>query len=255
MGNPVTWDADAVVTALRSTIGDPAGATVPRWSDTELDNYYNRAQLQVVLDADITVKAMWDTTIVESQREYKLPDAFFKAERVQYIAPSDTDIRELRYMSRAAYRSWVLRDEDNEGEPTNYYLWRKTGDDPVSDGGSPSVAQPGSIFLHPTPNAAAAGANKLRIYGYKFPDSIANASGTKLVELEAPYVEAALMYAASLVKADDGEMGESNAFLVRFENQMDKVTAAQAREDRSRYSRAMPKGSRDRYSRAFPIRW
>jgi len=66
--------------------------------------------------------------------------------------------------------------------------------------------------------------------------------GTKVVEIEPPYIEAALMYAASLIKADDGEMGESNAFLARYEAQIDKVMTALARKDRSRQTKIVPKG-------------
>jgi hypothetical protein len=188
MGDPVVWDADKVVTALRNTVGDPSGATNVRWTDDEMDLYYNRGALQVVLDA--------------------------------------------------------------EGEPTHYYLWRKLGDDPLS---SAAKGQPGSIFLHPVP--AAAGTDKLRIYGYKYPDAIANTAGTAIVELHAVHVEAALLYAASLIMADDGEPAQSAFFLARYEDQVKKVLGSLARKDRSGTSRLMPKGSRQIYPARTVIGW
>jgi hypothetical protein len=216
-----------------------------------MDRYYNRGALQAVLDSDVILKSVFYTDLVADQREYKLSPSHWKIESAQYIATADTDIREMRYMSRNEYRNWILRDEDATGEPTHYYFWRKLGDSP-----EPTTAQPPSIFLHPTPGTAEAGTANLRLYTYKYPDLIdSEGSPGVVVELEPPYVEAALMYAASMVKADDGEMGESNAFLARYEAQIDKVRSSLAREDRSRFSRIMPKGSRDAYHQMWPIRW
>ena len=240
MGAPLVWAASTVITALRNTVGDPSGASVGRWTAAELDSYYNRAQLQVVGDTTKVLETIWFASPTDGQREYKLPAGFFQAKTVIY-APTTADHRVLNALNTDEYNAWVRGDETNEAEPTDYYFWRKLGDDPTT-------TQPPSIFLHPTPSTTVTtdnAATGLIVYGYKHPDTIdSTANPTFVVELEAPYVEAALMYAAHLVHLDDGDEGRARSRLEMYQSRITMVKESIITKDRSRPSRMMAKGAR-----------
>jgi len=218
MGSPRTWTGTNAIAALRNTIGDPSGASVTRWTDAELWLYLDRGQMQVTLDTNGTaVETVWEVTLADGQREYKLADNIYRILDVHFVfsAADRTDLRRLQYLTWGEYQDFGFgRDETTEGEPAYYYLWRKLGDDPTT-------AQPESIYFHPTPGAAE-DTKKVEIHGYKYPDDIA-ADTTKAMELPAPYVEAAITYAAALVKMDDDEMGAAQAFEARYERQVQKI--------------------------------
>jgi hypothetical protein len=240
MGSPLVWTAATAVTAVRNTIGDPAGAATTRWSATEIDGYLNRAQLSVVRDCEVSLETSWTADITAGTREYKMPSSFYKTESADWIHVARTDIRHLRPVSYAYYRDVILRDETTQDEPQVYYFWRKLGDDPTT-------SQPTSIYLHPTPNfSTAAGNDFLEVHGYKYPDTIdSTGAPTKVLELEPPYVEAAVMWACYLILSDDGDPRATEK-LRTYELLVEKTRSAMARKDLSTASRLRPKGSRYR---------
>lgn len=234
MGAPLIWLGSTAITALRNTIGDPSGATQTRWTDAELAAYLNRGQLQVTLDEPRMFLTEWTLSTADGTREYALPPSWVATQSVQLIRTANSDIVQLQNVSYETYQTWVLGDETAEAEPNLYYVWRKLGADPTTH-------QPPSLFLHPTPDAV----YSLRIVGFKMPDDIA-ADTSKVMELEALFVEAAIMYAASLAMFDDDDLGRRDRFMVEYEKMADKVTGAIDRRDYSRVSRLMPKGGRGR---------
>lgn len=258
MGTAVVWTAAIVNASLRRTIGDPAGPTVTRWSNTDLDDYFNRAALQVCLDAETAIETAWQATLVVAQREYAAPQNFFKAESVRFLASTvadRSDIRELEYIPFPVYRNRIMRDEVEQGEPVAYTIWRKLGSDPNS------ATMPTSLYMIPTPDAASAaahgGTDNLEIFGYKYPDQI-DSTGLPLrtVELEPHMIDAAIFYAASLVFEDDGEVARARGLLDRYEMQVPKIRSALVDKDRSDVSMIVRKGARKGFRRSIaPFRW
>jgi hypothetical protein len=226
-----------------------------------VDDYFNRAQLQVALDIPHAFETVWKDSLVEDQREYTLPDSFYQVDHVRFIASSPaatvrTDVRRLEGVSMEEYKRWIMRDEDNTGQPAAYYFWRKLGQD------GDDAQQPPSIYLHPTPGADEVDTDNLEVWGYKYPDEIDSTGGapapTTTVELEPAYIEAAIMYAAHLMMADDNDMARSDRFLVRYREQIEKSLGAMSRRDRGDFQQILPKGARRnqyRYGRGVPIRW
>jgi hypothetical protein len=176
----------------------------------------------------------WTVTLVNNQREYKLPPNHFKPASVEYVRTASTDIVRINYIDNYEYWETLLGDEGATGEPRYYYLWRKLGDDPTT-------TQPGSILLHPTPGTAENG-KTLRLWGYKHPDAVSASDLTKVLEIEAPYVEAAVLYASHLAKRDDGDITEAEALMAMYERVITKVKQARARQDLSTTSRMLPRG-------------
>jgi hypothetical protein len=209
-----------------------------RWTAAEVDGYLNRAMLQVVIDAEVVLETSFTASIVANQREYKMPAAFYKMESVQWVHVANTDIRELRNVSFAYYRDTILRDEQTTGDPLVYYFWRKLGDDPTT-------SQPTSLFVYPTPSFSTSGSNDIfRIHVYKYPDAIDSTTfPTRVVELEPPHVEAAVMWAAYLMLSDDGD-GRATEKRAAYESLVEKVKSSLARKDLSRTSRMRPMGAR-----------
>lgn len=250
MGNPFVWTGTNALAALRTTIGDPdpGGNYTPHWSDAELVGYLNRAQLQVVLETETVIESVWTTALVDGQREYKLPAAFHKATGVDYIATARSDVRPLEPLEWQEYRDLYLNDEDAEGAPCWYYFWRKTGDDPTT-------TQPASVYIHPTPGSAEDGKD-IEIHGYKHPDAIAAGDLTPVLELEAPYVEAAISWAAMTAMTDDGDTSIADRLERRYAFQISQIRQALVQKDRSSVSRIRPRGERDlEYSSTYWTPW
>lgn len=241
MGTPLKWTASTAVTAIRNTVGDPStGTNTPRWSASEVDGYFNRAAIQVVLDAEVPLRTAWTFSLVSGQREYSLPSNFYKAQKVTWIKTS-VDKRKLKFIPFEVYSDMNVQDETRTGEPLGYYVWAKMGTDPTD-------YQPPIIGFHPTPGAAEAadpGTDNLEIHGYKFPDTIdSTTSGTKIVELPIPAVEAAVQYAAYLMKSDDGDPS-ATVQLGIYERAVQKIVESLARrDDLSGPARIRPKGYR-----------
>jgi hypothetical protein len=236
MGNPLLWTAATVVTSIRNTIGDPStGTNTPRWSASEIDGYYNRAAIQVVLDTEVPLKTTWTFSLVSGQREYSMAPNFYKASLLQWVK-SSTDRRRLQHIAFEVYRDLHVQDETRTGEPLAYYQWSKMGTDPTT-------YLPPLVFIHPTPGAAE-DATTIQVYGYKFPDAINSTSaGTAVVELPIPHVEAAVLYASFLILSDDGDPGASVKFQL-YERNTQKIMESMAREDLSGPARIRPKGHR-----------
>jgi hypothetical protein len=240
MGDPYVWTGTAALSALRRSIGDPdpGGNYTPRWSDAELVDYLNRAQLHVALECEVSLKAVWSTDLVDGQREYKLPPNFFKSTGVDYVAVSRSDVRPLTHLTWQEYRDRFLSNEDAEGEPCWYHFWRKTGDDPTT-------TQPPSIYIFPTPGTNEDG-NAIEVHGFKHPDAISSGDLAPVLELEAPYVEAALTYASMLVAQDDSDHSSEDRRERRFLRQVDRIRQSLALTENSSVSHIRARGSRHR---------
>lgn len=239
MGNPLLWTASTAVTAVRNTIGDPStGTNTPRWSAAEIDGYFNRAQIQVVLDAEIPLRTTWTFSLVAAQREYSMHANFHKAAKVTWIKTS-TDRRTLQVIPFEVYRDLNVQDETRTGDPLGYYFWNKMGTDPTT------APHPPLMYIHPTPGSAQAGSANLEIHGYKHPDTIDSTTNpTRVVELPVHYVEAAVMYASYLILSDDGDP-KAPSQLAIYERTVQKVVESMARrDDLSGPARIRPKGSR-----------
>lgn len=236
MGTPYVWSGTNAVAAIRDTVGDPVGATTTRMTDATIVGYLNRAMLQVVLDCERSLETSWTFTLVASQREYSMHAAFYKVARVEYIFTASTDIRRLEPMTRNQYDTYFGTDEGTTDEPRWYYFWRKLGTDPTS-------TIPPLLFLHPTPGSGENG-KTVRVTGFKYPDAVSSSDLTKVLELEAPYVEAAVLWAAMLIATDENDDGRAASLEARYERQVNKVRQSQAQKVLSAPSRLMPRNSR-----------
>jgi hypothetical protein len=68
---------------------------------------------------------------------------------------------------------------------------------------------------------------------------------TKILELEAPYVEAAILWAAMLIATDENDDGRAQLLEGRYERQVNKVRQSQAQNRHlSVPSRLVPRDSR-----------
>lgn len=233
MGVPFAWTGARFVEALRNTVGDPEAQST-RWSTPTLVGYGNRAQQQLVLDTEISLETQWEATLVDGQFEYKMPDNFIQDRRTEYFAAAD-DVRQLQRLNQADYDEWFSRNPSVTGEPTMYYFWRKLGDDLTT-------IQPVSIFLIPIPDAVAEG-NTLKVWGYKLPDAIDADDLGKVLEFSSAYCEALVLYAASLVKLDDGEETFADRLTARYESQVMKIKDVLARKSRADRPRMRPRSS------------
>lgn len=233
MGTPFVWTGEVFVEALRNTVGDPAAQST-RWNTPTLVGYGNRAAQQLILDTEITLETQWEATIVDGQSEYKMPENFVQDRSVEYVKASD-DVQRLTRLNQADYEEWFHRDPTIPGEPTSYYFWRRLGDDLTS-------YQPTSIFLIPTPNATA-DSKTLRVWGYKLPDKIDADDLGKVLEFTPTFCEALVLYAAQLVKLDDGEPQFADKLLGRYEAQVLKIKDVLARKSRADRPRMRPRSS------------
>jgi hypothetical protein len=233
MASPFLWNGNSFVEALRNTIGDPEAQST-RWSTPTLVGYGNRAQQQLVLDTEIAIETQWETTLVDGQLEYKMPENFIQDRRTEYFAAAD-DVRCLQRLNQADYDSWFSRNPTVTGEPTMYYFWRKLGEDL-------GTYQPTSIFLIPTPDVVAEG-NTLKVWGYKLPDEMHIDSLWRSLEFHPAHCEALVLYAASLVKLDDGEETFADRLTARYESQVMKIKDVLARKSRADIPRMRPRSS------------
>lgn len=226
-----------LVAKLRNTVGDPSGATQTRWMDEELADYLDRGQMQVALDEPRIFQTQWTCDLTAGTREYALPSNWIAVQSVEFIHVSATDIRKLVGVSYETYQNWLLHDEDAQGDPEYFYIWRKLGSTATGH-------IPPSIFLHPTPQTSTSGSDdRLRIVGYKMPDDVAEDT-SKTAELEALFVEAAVMYAAALVFMDDEDLARHDRAMAMYREMVEKIISVIARRDFSRSSRLLPKGAR-----------
>lgn len=237
MGSPVLWTTAVAVTAVRNSIQDPASAASQRWTNAEIVSYLNRALLQLVADVETPIETSWTSDITEDEREIALPAAHVKPKVVEYIK-SASDVRRLEYLNREEYEACYSRDPTKTGEPTYYFLWAKKGEDPTT-------YQPGSIYLVPTPNATAAGTDKLRIWGYKVPDELSYEGGAEdnTIELEPPYIEAMLQFAAGLVKQDDGDHAAYDRMMANYERMVRKIMDLRSRKSKGSFQGVPPRSS------------
>jgi hypothetical protein len=233
VGNPTLWTGAAAITALRNTVQDPSGAAVTRWADADMAKYLDRAVQRIVADTETAVETSWTAALVDGTREYALPANFFKDKVVEYVKET-TDVRRLVYLNREEFEERFARDPTASGEPVYYWYWARKGSDPTT-------YQTGSIYLSPVPDAVA-DTKTLRIWGYKVPDSIA-ADTTKTIELEPVYVEAMLMYAASLVKMDESDLGAQDRFLALYERMSRTIMDNRAQKSKSRISQIRQRDS------------
>jgi hypothetical protein len=221
----------------RNTIGDPSGATTQRWTDAEIEGYANRAQYQVVLDTEVSLEAVFTIALVESQSEYELPTSFIRDKHVEYEA-STTDIRRLTYLTHDEYNRSHSRNPTTESEPIYYWYWNKVGTDPA-------LIQPTSIHIVPTPNATAAAATGIRIYGYKYPNQLdlTSPSPDDALQLPMPYSEAIVLKVAEFVKLDDDDMPGAERIEAKYQRQISKILDFQSHKTRSEISRIKPRSS------------
>lgn len=233
MGTPFVWTGEAFIEALRNTIGDPEAQST-RWSTPTLVGYGNRAMLQLVLDTEVTLETQWETSLIDGQAEYTMPDSFIQDRRSEYIRDTN-DVMQLQRLNTADYEDWFHRTPDTTGEPVFYYFWRKLGDDLTT-------IQPTSVVLLPTPDAAADG-KTLKVWGYKLPDQLDPDDLAKSIEFMPPHCEALVMYAAHLVKLDDNEPVFADKLLVRYEQQVTKIKDVIARKSRADKPRIRPRTS------------
>ena len=235
MGTPHLWTGTSFRTAIRNMIQDPTSAASQRWTDAELlDDYGNRAILQVVLDTETAVETSWTVPLVTATREYALPSNFLK-DKVVEVVKETTDVRRLAYLERDQFEDLYSRDPTSAGEPGFYWYWARKGSDPTT-------YQTGSIYFHPVPTAAE-NTKLVRIWGYKMPDALAAADLTKTVELDGPFVEAALSYAAMLVKADDRDTALADFHKGNYREQIQKILDFRASKTKSRVGRIVPRES------------
>jgi len=190
--------------------------------------------MQLVLDTEVTLETQWEATIQLDQSEYQMPDNFIQDRRVEYVI-STNDVQQMVRLNTADYEDWFHRTPNTSGEPKFYYFWRKLGADLGAN-------QPTSIFLLPVPNAAAE--NKiLKVWGYKLPDQMHVDALWQSLEFQPAHCEALVMYAASLVKLDDGEDQAAKQLLIRYEQQVMKIKDVIVRKSRADKPRLRPRGS------------
>lgn len=238
MSTPEIQTTDNAIIKVRNSIGDPSGATVTRWTDTEIAEYLDRGQMQVTLDEPRIFKTVWKCDPVQGTREYSLPASWVNTMGIHFVKTA-TDTRKLKNVSYEDYQDWLMKDETLQGVPEAYYYWRKLGS--TATGHVPPF-----FAVDPVPDAGSAGTDKFRIVGYKMPDDAA-ADTTKTMELEALFVEAAVMYACSIAMFDDDDLPRRDRFKNEYSQMVEKIISVIARRDFSRTSRLRPKGAGDRY--------
>lgn len=104
MADPVLFTQLKAITAVRSTVGDPSGAATERWTDAEIADYLDRANMAVVLDTGTALRTQWDFNLSDGVQEYVMDKNFVEATSVKWWrAGSQSDQRELYYLTQ---RQW-----------------------------------------------------------------------------------------------------------------------------------------------------
>lgn len=237
MGSPYRFTVANAITALRDTIGDPSTGGAVRWSDAECCRYLNRAGFQLTLNIPDLLETAWTTPVVTGTRSYEMPNNFTEDHRVFFVNTTNTDQRRLEYLT---WEEWTERGLERDistptGVPIFYTFWRKLGDDLTTE-------QPTSIYLHPIPGTAESG-KILQVWGFKVPDTVVETDTTKVLETEAIYVEAQVMYAAHLMAMDDDDDGKSDRLLSRFDRIVERIHSAKAQRTRSERPMIHPRDS------------
>lgn len=215
------------MTAVRDSVGDPDTVTTPRWDSSTIARYLDRGQLQVVLRDRRALQTEWEFPLVDGTREYAMDANFYGDLDVLLVRVADSDLKPLTFVTWEQYQGAIGgRDEDSEGEPEYYYYGNKLGT-------NTAAAKPPIISFHPTPGADQDGL-KIRVRGFKHPDAITQPpSASKALQLAAPYVEAAIAWAAMLCKADEGDEAGAAAQRALFEGTMVRVKESLAYETSS----------------------
>jgi hypothetical protein len=234
--DPFSWSATAAISATRNTVGDPDGAATERWLDAEVSVYLDRAQQVVVRELEIALPTVWTIdTIVLDQNNYAMPDNF-DADKVVEYQNTTSDIRRLAYVTFDQYQNWFANNPIVSGEPTHYTFWRKLG---TAD---ENIVQREIIF-YPTPTQTEVDAGPIRVYGYKRPEAIDTNNLDHIIELEAPYVEAMVMYAAYLMMRDDQDHTSADRLRREYDRQIQSCLDHQSRKSRARIPQLEPRDS------------
>ncbi len=220
-----------LVTAYRSTIGDPSGNPAQRWTDAECVDYLNRGACQLILDLPNSLETVWEATTADGTRRYLMPYDFIADKRVEYVVTANSDERVLTYLDETEWKlSRFPEDKSNKGTPQFYTFLRKLG------ATAPTTEQPHYIVLEPTPDAA----TTLRVYGFKLPQPIASSPGSDVPELATPKLEAVMAYAAHLAFLDDDQDDRADRFQRRYEIQVQKIRTYMVEKSLSRASSLKP---------------
>ncbi len=240
----VAYTETTIETMLRDTIGDPASNPAQRWTSAELIDLINRGGAQLILDIPNSLQTQWEITTADGTREYLLDTEFVSVERIEYEvdATNNDDDRQLTYLDK---KEWSLarfpEDKSNTGDPQFYTFGRKLGDTIIT------TVQPMHLILEPAPDAI----KKLRVYGYKMMQTLA-ASGSDVVEIQTPKLEAIMFWAGHIAFLSDDDGKRSDKFLGRYEMQVKKILNYQMDLDISRSPRMKPWNAGDESRPTLP---
>ena len=233
MGLAFHMSGTAFMVALRDTIGDPVGSASPRFKDEALYGYANRAIAKVAVELERLVETRWSTALVDGTGDIDVPANFFTDKMAIIEQTSPQNNRVLTYLNFDQMKDLISRDPTRSGMPEFYWLWRQLGTDSSSK-------QSTTMRLYPVPGPSEDGL-VMRLYGYKLPDEITSTNLANIVELDTVFLEAAVLYAAALVKTDDREPGEASLLFSRFENEVMKARGWITRKSRSHRPRIRPR--------------
>lgn len=234
MSTPYVWTFTKFVTAVRNTVGDPSGAATERWTDAEIEDYGNRSLLVVGRDAERAFETVWTASLVTDQYEYEMDASFDRDKWVEWQNDTD-DIRRMVYVPFSIWQERFGDDPTDTGDPYYYTFWRKLGSTDTA------IIQT-NILVHPAPSTSV-NTKTLRVYGYKRPEALDANNATRVLELEAPYVEAAVMWCAYLMMRDDGDHVSADRFRGEYEAQKNGILDHLSRKTRSSSAQLRPRDS------------
>jgi len=234
-GEPVIWTGTLVLGAVRDTVGDPDGAATERWTDLEISNYVNRAMLVIARDIEKGFETVWTMAFVTDQNSYEMEQSFDRDRWIEW-QKSTSDIRELEFVPFVEFQSRFGLDPTKTGEPVWYTFWKRLGST------STATVQT-NIFVYPTPDSTV-NTDTMRVYGYKRPEAIEPSAGlANALELDPLYVEAAIMYAAYLIKRDDDDLTSADRFRAEYEAQKMAILDHNSRKSRAHTPTLTPRDS------------
>lgn len=243
MGLSMVYTGTSLLRELSSMIGDPTSSASPRWGQAVKLGWLNRGLQKVTIDTETLVESEWTTDTVAAQKEYELPQNWLMDQTVMYEKDA-TDHRKLIYFTIDQMTDFIGANPDQSGDPAYYWFWRRLG-------GDITVKTPPTMRLYPVPGTAEAGL-KIRVFGWKLPDEILATNLDLAIELEAPFCELVLLYAAKLARQDDREPAMAAQLRREYIDQLKMTKGIRAKKSRSKRPRIRARSNSPIYAKELP---
>lgn len=208
-------------TRVQTLLGESSGEF---YTTTEINGEINDACIEIARDTE-ELLTYYDMTTTDGTQTYTLPDDFLKIKRVD-LHVSDSDRRDLRFMTQQEFHKYTEGASDTSGTPEIYKLEQGSVSKETADW------HPGDIYLYPIPDDNGGSNYTVRAYYYQLPTTLS--ADTDVTELPIQCHKAVCYLAASNMALKGEDLRKHDYLLLRYENELMKIKNSYHRLQRQR---------------------